>query len=130
STVVNAEPTLGDLFTGLTTDFSTLVRKEIELARTETTEKISQATQSVVFMVAGGMVAYAGLIALIMAAAFALSNVMAPWLATLIVALVVLIVGAILVQSGRSKLGNLSIVPEKTVESIKEDAAWAKEQVK
>jgi hypothetical protein len=70
------ESSLGDLFTGLTYDLSTLVRKEIDLARTETLEKVSQATRSVVFMVAGGMLAYAGLIALIIAAAVALANVM------------------------------------------------------
>lgn len=126
----NAESSLGDLFTGLTYDLSTLVRKEIDLARTETMEKVSQATRSIVFMVAGGMLAYAGLIALIIAAAVALANVMPFWLATLIVGLLVLIVGAIFVQSGRSMLTNMSIVPEKTVESIKEDTEWVKEQVR
>jgi hypothetical protein len=121
---------LGDLFTGLTYDLSTLVRKEIDLARTETLEKVSQATRSVVFMVAGGMLASAGLIALIIAAAVALANVMPFWLSTLVVGLLVLIVGAVLVQSGRSMLSNISIVPEKTVESIKEDTEWVKEQVR
>lgn len=124
------ESSLGDLFTGLTYDLSTLVRKEIDLARTETLEKVSQATRSVVFMVAGGMLAYAGLIALIIAAAVALANVMPFWLSTLVVGLLVLIVGTVLVQSGRSMLSNISIVPEKTVESIKEDTEWVKEQVR
>lgn len=123
------ETSLGDLFTALTTDMTTLVRKEVELARTETVEKISKATRSVVFMVAGGMLAYAGLIGLIIAAIVALANVMDLWLAALIVGLVVIIIGAILLQSGRSMLQRLSIVPEKTVESIKESTEWAKEQV-
>jgi len=123
------ESSLGELFTALTTDMTTLVRKEVELARTETVEKISKATRSVVYMVAGGMLAYAGLIGLIIAAIVALSNVMDLWLAALIVGLVVIIIGAILLQSGRSMLQRLSIVPEKTVESIKESTEWAKEQV-
>jgi uncharacterized membrane-anchored protein YhcB (DUF1043 family) len=59
----------------------------------------------------------------------ALGNVMDLWLAALIVGLVVIIIGAILLQSGRSMLQRLSIVPEKTVESIKESTEWAKEQV-
>jgi hypothetical protein len=50
-------------------------------------------------------------------------------LSTLIVGVVTLIVGLILLQSGRSGLSNLNVVPEKTVESIKEDAEWIKEQV-
>lgn len=123
------ETSLGELFTALTTDMTTLVRKEVELARTETVEKVSKATRSVVFMVAGGMLAYAGLIGLIIAAIVALANVMDLWLSALIVGLVVIIIGAILLQSGRSKLQGLSIVPEKTVESIKESTEWAKEQV-
>jgi len=40
-----------------------------------------------------------------------------------------LIVGAILIGSGRSSLSNITVVPENSVESIKEDARWAKEQV-
>ncbi len=123
------ETSLGDLFTALTTDMTTLVRKEVELARTETVEKVSKATHSVVLMVAGGMLAYAGLIGLIIAAIVALGNVMDLWLAALIVGLIVIIIGAILLQSGRSMLQRLSIVPEKTVESIKESTEWAKEQV-
>lgn len=127
---MSAEPSLGDLFTELTYDLSTLVRKEIDLARTETVEKVAQATRSVVFIMAGGMLAYAGLIALIIAAAVALANVMPFWLSTLLVGLLVLIVGAIFVQSGRNMLASMSLVPEKTVESIKEDTAWVKEQVR
>lgn len=123
------ETSLGELFTALTTDMTTLVRKEVELARTETVEKISKATRSVVFMVAGGMLAYAGLIGLIIAAIVALANVMDLWLSALIVGLVVIIIGAILLQSGRSMLQRLSLVPEKTVESIKESTEWAKEQL-
>lgn len=130
STVRTAgETSLGELFTALTTDMTTLVRKEVELARTETVEKISKATRSVVFMIAGGMLAYAGLIGLIIAAIVALANVMDLWLSALIVGLVVIIIGAILLQSGRSMLQRLSLVPEKTVESIKESTEWAKEQV-
>jgi len=123
------EMPLGELFTALTTDMTTLVRKEVELARTETVEKVSKATRGIVFMVAGGMLAYAGLIGLIIAAIVALANVMALWLAALLVGLVVIIIGAILLQSGRSMLQRLSIVPEKTVESLKESTEWAKEQV-
>jgi len=125
-----SEPTLGDLFSSLTGDLSTLVRQEIDLARTETLEKVTTATRSIVTMVAGGLVAYAGLIALIMAAIFLLNGVMSLWLSALIVGIVVLVVGVILLMSGRGALARMSVVPEKTVESMKENTEWAKEQVK
>ncbi|CAN5572385.1 hypothetical protein BH10CHL1_BH10CHL1_26150 [soil metagenome] len=125
-----SEPTLGDLFTSLTSDLTTLVRKEIDLARTETMEKVSGVTRNVVMMVAGGLVAYAGLIALIMAAIFLLNRAMSLWLSALIVGIVVIVIGAILLSIGKSSLNNMTVVPEKTVETMKENTEWAKEQVK
>jgi len=126
----NSDPTLGDLFTSLTEDLSTLVRQEIALARTETMEKVTTATRSIVMMVAGGLIAYAGLIALIMALIFLLNRAMPLWVSALIVAIVVIVVGVILLMSGRGALARMSVVPEKTVESMKENTEWAKEQVK
>jgi len=126
----DSEPTLGDLFTSLTDDLTTLVRKEIDLARTETTEKVTKASRSVVMMVAGGMVAYTGLIALVIAIIVALSGLMPLWLSALIVGIVVIVIGAILIASGRSSLARMTIVPEKTVETMKDNTEWAKEQVK
>lgn len=124
-----SEPTIGTLFTDLTEDMGKLVRQEIELARVETMQKVNRAMRSVVLMAAGGFVAYAGFITLLIAAAIGLGQIMPYWLSTLIVAVLVLIVGAILIGSGRSSLTNLTVVPENTVASIKEDARWAKEQV-
>lgn len=129
TTTEPTEPSIGALFTDLTEDMGKLVRQEIELARVETMQKVNRATRSVVLMAAGGFVAYAGFITLLIAAAIALGQIMPYWLSTLIVGVVVLIVGAILIGSGRSSLSTLTVVPENTVESIKEDARWAKEQV-
>lgn len=126
---INNEPTLGDLFSSLTEDLSTLIRKEVDLARTETTEKITHATRSVVSIVMGGLIAYAGLIALIIAVIVGLSRFMPLWLSALIVGIIVIVIGAIMISSGRSSLTNMSVLPEKTVESMKENTEWAKEQV-
>lgn len=123
------EPSIGTLFTDLTEDMGKLVRQEIELARVETIQKVNRAMRSVILLAAGGLVAYAGVITLLITVAIALGRVMPYWLSTLIVGVVALIVGAILIGSGRSSLSNLTVVPENTVESIKEDARWAKEQV-
>lgn len=121
---------LGQLFSDLSSDFSLLIREEMRLAKAETRETISRATNSLVSLVAGGAIAYAGFIVVLIAVAFVLSEFMSLWLSTLLVGLVVLIVGAIMVQSGRSALRNLNVVPEKTVETLKDDAEWAKEQVR
>lgn len=124
-----AEPSIGSLFTDLTDDMGKLVRQEIELARVETMQKVNRAMRSAILMAAGGLVAYAGFITLLITAAIALGSFMPYWLSSLIVGVVVLIVGALLISSGRSSLNKLTVVPENTVQSIKEDARWAKEQV-
>lgn len=124
-----SEPSIGVLFGELSEDLGTLVRKEIELARVETTEKVSKAVRSAVTLVAGGLVAYAGVIVILIAVAILLGEFMPYWLSTLVVGLVVAIIGAVMVISGKNTLTNMSVVPEKTVDTLKEDARWAKEQV-
>lgn len=125
----NPELSLGALFTDLSSDLSTLVRQEIELARTETTEKVSKAVRSAGMLVVGGLVAYAGVIVVLIAIAILLGAIMPYWLSALIVGVVVLIIGAVMANSGKNKLANLNVVPEKTVATLKEDARWAKEQL-
>ena len=125
-----SEESLGDLFSALTTDLSTLVQEEVALARTEIQETVSKAISSAIGAIAGGVIAYAGLIMLLIAAAFALAVVIDSfWLASLIIGLIVIIVGAILLVSGINTLKNLNVVPQKTVQTLKNDAQWAKEEV-
>lgn len=124
------QESLTDLLSGLTTDLSTLVREEVTLARTETEEKIGKAVRSAVGVVIGGVIAYAGLILLLIAAAIALGLAIdSYWLSSLIIGLVVIVVGAILLISGINTLQNLNPVPEKTIDTLKNDAQWAKEEV-
>ncbi len=123
------DSSLGTLFSDLSSDLSTLVRQEIELARAETTEKVSKAAQSAGMLVVGGLVAYAGLIIVLIAVAILLGAIMPYWLSSLIVGAIVLIVGAVMAISGKNKLANLNVVPEKTVATLKDDARWAKEQI-
>lgn len=124
------ERTLGELLSGLTSDLSTLMRKEIQLARVETSEKISDATQSIIGMVAGGMIAYTGLIALVIAGIVGVAAFIPLWLSALIFGLLLVVIGIAAILSGRNALRQMSVMPEKTIESIKEDADWVKEKIR
>jgi len=125
----NGYASLGDLISGVTNDLATLLRQELQLARVETMEKISTSAQTISWMVAGGMVAYAGVIGLLIAAIVGLAAFVPLWLAAAIVGLVVLVIGLILIQSGRSRLQNMTIVPEQTIASVQQDAALVKEKI-
>lgn len=125
------ERSLGDLFGDLSRQLSTLVRKEIDLARTEVTSRARAATQDAALVGAGGALAYAGLLVLLAAVVLLLIDTgLEPWLAALLVAVVVMTSGVALAWRGREGLRTTSLAPERTIDTLKEDAAWAKEQIK
>jgi hypothetical protein len=120
---------LGQLVSELSSDLSDLIRQEVALARAETMEKVSAAAQGAGLMAGGGAVAYAGLILLLIAAAFGLANYMPFWLAALIVGVVAIVVGLILALSGRGRLREATSAPEKTIETMKDNAEFVKEKM-
>lgn len=121
---------LGEIISDLTTQFSTLIREEIALAKTEISQNLSRAMKDVVSLAIGGFVAYAGFLVLLFAAAWGLALFMPLWVSGLIVGGVVLIIGAIMVMGGIRDLRKNSLMPNQTIESLKEDREWAKEQIK
>jgi hypothetical protein len=126
----NDERSLGDLFGDLARDMGTLVSQEMTLARTELTDKASRVGKDVAVLAAGGLVAYAGLLAIIAAAIVLLADLGVPlWASALIVGVVVAVVGYLLVQRGISALKRQDLTPHQTIQSIKEDTQWAKEQI-
>jgi uncharacterized membrane protein YqjE len=123
-----SDRSLGELFGQLTSDVGTLLRKEVALARLETKEELQRAGK------AGGMLggaAVVGILAAIMlsfALAWLLDSWMHPALAFAIVGVLWVAVAAVLYGRGRTQLKSVNPVPEQTVETLKEDLAWARAQ--
>ena len=119
---------LGELFSELSQETTTLIRQEVNLAKTEMSQKASRVGKDVGFMAAGGAVAYAGLLA-ILAGVIALLDLVIPlWLSALLVGLVVAAIGYFLVRKGLDALKQEDLAPRQTIESLKEDKQWAKDQ--
>lgn len=121
---------ISSLFSDLLNELTELMRQEILLAKREFSDKVNQITSGGVSLAAGGAVLFAGFLALLHCAELALANVMAPWLAALIVGGVVAIVGLILVLKGRSKLKTANLAPQRTMESLQRDKELAQEHVR
>jgi len=122
-----ADRSLGELFGDLGAELSTLVRQELELAKSEARLEVRRATQTgTAFAVA----AVAGLLLLSFASA-ALAWLLDQWmntaLAFLIVALLWAIVALVAVQAGKRRAAEIEPMP-RTVETLKEDVEWAKQQ--
>lgn len=123
------EPSLGDLFGQLAQDTGTLVRQEVQLAKVEITNKVTTAGRNVGLIVAGGALALAGFLVLLAAAVAALGTVIPVWAAALVVGGAVLGIGAALAMKGVGALHRLDPVPEKTVQTMKDNQTWVKEQM-
>ena len=121
---------LGDLFSDLATEMSNLVRQEVSLAKVEVTQKAKYVGRNVGYLVVGGAVAYAALLAILAAIIMLLAKVMPNWGATLIVGVVVAGIGWMLIGKAMMALQQADLTPRETVETLKEDATWMKQQIK
>jgi hypothetical protein len=124
------ERSIGELFGQLSQDMTLLVRQEIQLARTEMSDKLSHFTTNLISVAAGGFVAYLGGLALVAAIILALRDLANISLAVsaLIVGAILGIVGYVMLQRGLKELKRVDLAPRRTVETLKDDVQWAKEQ--
>ena len=119
---------LGELFSDLSREMSALVRQEVALAKTEMTEKVSVIGKNAALVAVGGALLFTALLALVATCIIALANAMPWWLAALIVTIIVAIIGGVVAWMGVENLKRASIAPTQTVDTIKEDATWIKQQ--
>jgi putative superfamily III holin-X len=125
------ERSLGQLFGDLSRQLSTLIRQEITLARTEMTSQLGSAGRGAAMIGAGGALAHAALLGLLVAIALLLIDAgITPWLAALIVAIVTAAAGGALIAYGRTEIQRTDLTPRRTIDTIRDDADWAKERVK
>ena len=119
---------LGELFSELSQETTTLIRQEVNLAKTEMSQKASRVGKDVGLLAAGGAVAYAGLLAIVAGVIALLALVIPLWLSALLVGLVVAVAGYFLVRKGLDALKQEDLAPRQTMETLKEDKEWAKDQ--
>jgi len=119
---------LGELFADLSRQTSTLVRQEVQLAKTEISDKATKTGKDIASMAVGGAIAYAGLLAIIAAVIILLAEVIPWWLSAFIVGVAVAATGYLLIQRGRESMKQGDMVPRQTIDTLKEDAEWAKRQ--
>jgi Putative Actinobacterial Holin-X, holin superfamily III len=124
------ERSLRQLLGDLTESIATLFRKEIQLARAETSEKISQVGVAIGSIAGGAILALAALIILLQALVIGITEAGVPagW-AALIVGVVVALIAYILIHKGTNDLKAGNLAPDRTMSSLKRDADVVKEQV-
>ena len=121
-----ADTSIGELISNISGDLSQLFRQEVELAKAELKQEAGKAGKAAGMLGAAGFAGYLAVVLLSFALVFALSNVMDPGWAALIVAVLWAIAGAVLYSVGRKRLKTVDPMPRRTVDTIKEDAEWLK----
>lgn len=121
------DTSFGALVSNLTVDLQKLVRQEVALAKTELRREAVKAGSAAGMLGIAGFALYMVAIVGSFAAVFGLANLMDLAWAALIVVGAWLLIAVVLVAVGLRLLRRLSLVPERTIQTLRDGVRWAKE---
>jgi uncharacterized membrane protein YqjE len=119
-----------EILEDIASNLSQIVQAQFRLAKSELQENAGKVAAPAATLGAGAALAFYGLGFLLLSAVYALSLVMAGWVATLIVGGVLTVAAGILLGAGTTKLKRVNLTPGKTIRTLEEDVQWAKQQIK
>ncbi|MCA9972179.1 MAG: phage holin family protein [Anaerolineales bacterium] len=123
------EPTLGELFSDLSSKASLLVRQEVALAKAEMSQKATKAGREIAIIAIGAVLAHSAFLTLVAALVFGLAEWMSLWLAAFLVGIVLAIGGGIIAWTGYQTLKRMNPAPTQTIASLEEDKEWITAQM-
>lgn len=122
----DGEASVGDLISDIAGDLSRLVRDEVALAKAEVKEEAGKAGRAASLYGGAGYAAGLALLLGSLAAVYGLRHVVDLAWAALIITGVWALIGAVLYAVGRRRMRGVRLTPERSLESLKEDAKWAR----
>ena len=124
------DASVADLIGGLVSDAQLLVRREIDLARREVTIEIDKVKQGAVALGIGAGVVLIGALLLAHMLVYLVQNLtgLSLWVSYLIVGAIFAIAGGLLLMQGIKRMQDVDPVPRETIESVRKDVQWIKEQ--
>ncbi len=126
-----SDVSIAGLLRSLADDTTSLVSKELSLARAEVGRSLDETKAAVASLAIGAGVAFSGFLVLLASLVYALVELggFARWSAALIVGAVVTVVGLVLLASARSKLAASNLVPDRTLHSLQKDQDMVRSKV-
>ena len=126
---IDADQSLGELISRMTSDVGQLVSTQVELAKVEIKEEVTRAGKGAGMVGGGGLAAFVALLLISFAIAYWLADAFdSLGLGFLVVGLVYAAVAAVLVLKGKQQITSATPIAEQTIEEIKEDVEWARQQ--
>ena len=127
---MNGERSVADVLQDVLRNLQEIVRSEVRLARVEIRDETRRAVSSGMWIAAGVVGALSAWMFLLWTVAYLLATRISMWAATLVVAVVMACVGSVLLVGGIRRVKRIQPVPERTVESVKENLEWMKQPTK
>jgi len=127
---VNGERSVADVLQDVLRNLQEIVRSEVRLARVEIRDETRRAVSSGMWIAAGVVGALSAWMFLLWTVAYLLATRISMWAATLVVAVVMACVGSVLLVGGIRRVKRIQPIPERTVESVKENLEWMKQPTK
>jgi apolipoprotein N-acyltransferase len=121
---------IADVFKDIVGNVQQIIRAEVRLAKTEVRDELLKMKRGVTIIAAGGVIGILAIGVLLLAAVYALSLVLPPWAAALIVAVVTAAIAGVCVMTGIKQLKRVTLPPAKTVATVQENIQWAKTRAK
>ncbi|NLG50635.1 MAG: phage holin family protein [Chloroflexi bacterium] len=128
--LIREERTLADLFTELLDETRLLVRQEISLARVEMANKARGFARDIAMMAFAALLLFVAFQVLVATAILILDLVLPAWLSALIVGVALAAIGVVLGVIGLRNFQNRGVAPEDTIETLKEDREWIRDQTR
>jgi len=107
-----------------------IFRSEVQLARTEVRQDLMHYGKASTLVGIAAVLLFYAVGLLLLGAVYALQSVMDPWLAAVLVGVAVGIVAAVLFTTGRKKLKQASLRPDKTIKTLEDNVTWFKRQTR
>jgi uncharacterized membrane protein YqjE len=127
---LQSQRSVSEVLQDILANLQEITRSEFRLATSEIKEEAARTVKPLVTLGTGIVFAIYALGFLLLAGVHALSTIVAPWLAALLVAALVGLPAIVFIKLGRERLKQVNRIPEKTIASVKEKVQWANNQIK
>lgn len=126
---MNNERSFQDILQDIVKKLEQIVRDELRLARTELAAEAVRAARAGKVVAVGAVAAFFGAWFLLLCCVYALAIVLPMWAASLVVGGGAAIIGGIALMAGVARLRRINPAPPQTMQSIRENVRWTKEQL-
>lgn len=126
----HGSPTIAGLLQEIVSNVQGIIRSEVRLAKAEVRDDVATMARAAAMLAVGAVLGAYALGIILLFVVYALRGPLPDWAAALIVGLAVAAAAGVLVLLGLKRIRSVNPAPEQTIDSIKEDVQWVRQQTR